>query len=152
MFFESVLFDERISLSLFLNFRSADIGCKSDGKSITVVATGIGHLVYPGRIRRRTEHPEHGSILGNGPALSRRRSAVILFAHSTCAITHVDFSLRVLPIAVSRVHRVVGVRENNALAEREKLISECDIVRAWLSSRVTVEDRICRYRITSFVY
>lgn len=62
---------------------------KFAGKSITVTAAGIGHLVYPGRIRQRVRSIPSG----NGPALLRRRSAVILFAHSTCAISHVDFSL-----------------------------------------------------------
>lgn len=40
---------------LFLpqDFRSADIGSKFAEKSITVTAAGIGHLVYPGRIRQR---------------------------------------------------------------------------------------------------
>lgn len=46
-----------LSFSVCLNFRSADIGSKSAGKSITVAAAGIGHLVYPDRIRRRTDIP-----------------------------------------------------------------------------------------------
>jgi len=44
------------------------------------------------------------SMPGNGPALLGRRSAVILFAHSTRAISHVDFSL--LPTAQLRSDHV----------------------------------------------
>lgn len=75
------------------------MGSKFAEKSITVAAVGIGHLVYLGKIRARTSRAQ--SIQGNGPALLRRRFAVILFVHSTCAITHVDFSLRMLSLQLA---------------------------------------------------